>query len=478
MRKLFIIPLSVACLTACTHEPEPAAVDPLSLKPRLVVMTDIGPANVEPDDNESAVRLLSYADRFEIEAICTTIGWNCDPYPAEWKEYLDRVIDAYETDVHNLMKRSGQTGFLPLDQEQGQQQLGYWPSAAYLRSRAMYGSERAGVAVLGDGNDSPGSDFLVKLANEDDPRPIWVTSWGGSNTLAQTFYRMQQKLSPEEFRAFVRKFRIYTITDQDMQWSMRMQRDYSSHQWMRRELQDDLLFIWDESAWLNQNELGKESWEEYVVNIQDHGEMGRVYPTFKWGVEGDTPSFLHLMPNGLNDPDDPTQVGWGGYHVYGLSPDSVTMAWTNWQEPEHTISDGYERRFYFDEFNDFAARMQWAAEGEGNHNPVVQLAAGPDSLVAAGYLPVVIEAEAGQTPYLDASQSFDPDGDPLIFHWWQQTSAGSYGRAVELAEAQTPCPVITIPDDAQGKSLHFVCEVHDDGPYRLVAYRRLIINVR
>ncbi len=477
MRKLFIIPLSVACLSACTHEPEPQTVDPLTLKPRLVVMTDIGPANVEPDDNESAVRLLSYADRFEIEAICTTIGWNCDPYPAEWKEYLDRVIDAYEVDVQNLMKRSGQTGFLPLDQEQGQQQLGYWPSANYLRSRAMYGSERAGVAVLGDGNDSPGSDFLVQLANEDDPRPIWVTSWGGSNTLAQTFYRMQQKLTPDEFRAFVRKFRIYTITDQDMQYSMRMQRDYSSHQWMRRELTDDLLFIWDESAWLNQNELGKESWEEYVVNIQDHGQMGRVYPTFKWGVEGDTPSFLHVMPNGLNDPEDPTQVGWGGYHVYGLSPDSLTMAWTNWQEPEHSVSDSYERRFYFEEFNDFAARMQWANEGEGNVNPVVVLQQA-DSVAIPGYLPVTIDVEAGQSPYLDASQSYDPDGDPLIFNWWQQTTAGTYNRPVEIRDAQSPCPTIVLPADAQGQTLHFVLELHDDGPYHLVAYRRIIINVR
>ena len=78
------------------------------LKPRIVVCTDIGPAEVEPDDNESAVRLLSYADRFEIEAIITTIGWNCDPYPEEWAEYLYRVIDGYSVDVANLMKRSGQ----------------------------------------------------------------------------------------------------------------------------------------------------------------------------------------------------------------------------------------------------------------------------------------------------------------------------------------------------------------------------------
>ena len=59
---------------------------PTPLKPRIVVLTDIGPAEVEPDDNESAVRLLAYADRFEIEGLVTTIGWNCDPYPAEWAE--------------------------------------------------------------------------------------------------------------------------------------------------------------------------------------------------------------------------------------------------------------------------------------------------------------------------------------------------------------------------------------------------------
>lgn len=34
------------------------------LKPRIVVLTDIGPSEIEPDDHESMVRLLCYADRF------------------------------------------------------------------------------------------------------------------------------------------------------------------------------------------------------------------------------------------------------------------------------------------------------------------------------------------------------------------------------------------------------------------------------
>lgn len=462
-------------LTACTGTPnETDPVPSKPLKPRLVVMTDIGPADVEPDDNESAVRLLAYADCFEIEAICTTIGWNCDPYPEDWKIYLDKVIDAYEVDVQQLMKRSGQTSFKTLDEENGQQEMGYWPSAQYLRERAMYGSKRAGVAVLGDGNDSPGSDFLVQLANEDDPRPIWVTSWGGSNTLAQTFTRMKEQLQPDAFSRFVQKFRIYTITDQDMQWAMRMQRDYSSHMWMREELTDDLLFIWDESAWLNQNELGKESWEQYAEYIQDKGEMGKVYPTYKWGVEGDTPSFLHVMPNGLNNPDDPTQVGWGGYHVFGISPDGKTMAWTNWQNPEHKISDSYERRFYIDEFNDFAARMQWAAEGQGNVNPVIKIET-PAGPLGEG-TPVALTLPVGCS-MLDASESYDPDGDNLLFKWWQQVEAGTYRQAVEIENPDRAEVMVTLPEEAQGKTIHLICEVHDDGPFNLVAYRRIEITV-
>ena len=119
------------------------------LKPRLVVCTDIAPADIEPDDNESMVRLMAYADMFEIEALITTVGWNCDPYPLEWSQYLYRVIEAYTKDVPNLMKRSGQKKFLSQKEENGCQSIGYWPSADYLRSRAVMGSINGGIKAIG-----------------------------------------------------------------------------------------------------------------------------------------------------------------------------------------------------------------------------------------------------------------------------------------------------------------------------------------
>ena len=431
------------------------------LKPRLVVCTDIAPADVEPDDMESMVRLMAYADMFEIEALITSVGWNCDPYPAEWAEYLQRVIEAYRKDVPKLMRRSGQQEFMPLEDENKQQYIGYWPSADYVKSRAVMGSIHGGIKAIGADNDSPGSELLIRLADEDDTRPIYVASWGGANTLAQAIWRVKQTRSAEELKKFVRKFRIYTITDQDMQYSMRMNRSYSSHMWLRKEFADDLQFVWDEGTWQEQCELGKRHWQQHKDNIQGRGALGGEYPTYKWGVEGDTPSFLYVMPNGLNNPEDPHQCGWAGYHERGMCADSLTTAWTSWQEPVRSISVGYKQRFYPDELNDFMARMQWAAEGKGNLNPYVVI---PNDTINITMIPLT----------LDASKSFDPDGDNLQFSWWQQPEIGK--TKVKIEQADQPIATLRIPADAKGDTIHIICEVHDDGPYHLPAYRRIIIK--
>ncbi len=430
------------------------------LKPRLVVCTDIAPADVEPDDMESMVRLMAYSDMFEIEALITSVGWNCDPYPAEWAEYLQRVIEAYRKDVPKLMRRSGQQEFMPLEDENKQQYIGYWPSADYVKSRAVMGSIHGGIKAIGADNDSPGSELLIRLADEDDTRPIYVAAWGGANTLAQAIWRVKQTRSAEELKKFVRKFRIYTITDQDMQYSMRMNRSYSSHMWLRKEFADDLQFVWDEGTWQEQCELGKRHWQQHKDNIQGRGALGGEYPTYKWGVEGDTPSFLYVMPNGLNNPEDPHQCGWAGYHERGMCADSLTTAWTSWQEPVRSISVGYKQRFYPDELNDFMARMQWAAEGKGNLNPYVVI---PNDTI-----------NITSSLSLDASKSFDPDGDNLQFSWWQQPEIGK--TKVKIEQADQPIATLRIPADAKGDTIHIICEVHDDGPYHLPAYRRIIIK--
>lgn len=441
------------------------------LKPRVVILTDIAPGNVEPDDMESMVRLMTYADQVEIEGLITTIGWNCDPYPVEWADSLHRVIDAYEHDVSNLAKRSGQKGFLPLKTEQGRQRIGYWPSADYLRSRVAMGSVRAGIGVIGEGNSSAGSDLIIRLVDEQDPRPLWVCCWGSGNTLAQAIWQVKQQRTAEELRTFLRRLRVYTITDQDMHYSMRKNRAYSSHQWMRREFADDLLFIWDESAWLTQCELGSKGWSQYASEIQGKGQLGAVYPTYKYGVEGDTPSFLHVLPNGLHNPDEPEQVGWAGCFRRAVSPDSLTMAWTNWQQPQKGISRNYEERFYSAIFRDFAARMAWAQNGTGNRNPIVIVNG------RKGTMPINVNTRPGKTVTLNASRSFDPDGHQLTFKWWIQTDAGHCPDSVTLRTLGSQAH-ITLPENSQPAEIHIICEVEDNAPIPLCSYRRIIIRCR
>lgn len=309
---IFIVAFMLqACVS--THIKKSSEID--NLKPRIVVLTDIAPKDIEPDDMESMVRLLVHADLLEIEALIASSGWNSSGrvYPTSWMDSLNTLIDAYEKDLPNLMKRSNQNGFTPLNKESKQQLIGYWPSADYLRSRIMLGSLELGYEKLGKENRSQGSDFIIELVDEEDNRPLWITVWGGGNTLAQAIWQVKQERTEEQLKAFLNKLYVYTITDQDVPWSERHTNySFSSHQWIRNEFEKNIFFIWDESAWLSQNEIGATNWTEYASNIQNHGNLGSLYPKNKWGVEGDTPSFLHMIPNGLNDPTVPSQVGWGG----------------------------------------------------------------------------------------------------------------------------------------------------------------------
>jgi hypothetical protein len=50
---------------------------------------------------------------------------------------------------------------------------------------------------------------------------------------------------------------------------------------------------------------------------QGHGPLGAAYPDVAYGMEGDTPSWLGLIPNGLGNLEHPNWGGWGGrYELY------------------------------------------------------------------------------------------------------------------------------------------------------------------
>ncbi len=132
------------------------------------------------------------------------------------------------------------------------------------------------MQYIGAGNNSDGSNLIIDQADEDDDRPIWLTIWGGGNTLAQAVWQVQQTRSEAELKTFLNKIRACAITDQDRHYDGSEGFEVSSHQWLRREFADDLLFIWDECAWKYQNSTGRNNGSQYETYSQDTG-----YPNYQ-----------------------------------------------------------------------------------------------------------------------------------------------------------------------------------------------------
>ncbi len=462
MKQIFLLLLAFIALQACGVKQQENKIE----KPRIVVLTDV--STWETDDSESLVRLFAYADMFEIEALIYTTGWSLEETRDDFFPLIHDAIDAYEKDLPNLVNRSEQIDF---KEDETKQTIGYWPSANYLRKRTVFGSKKRGLDKIGADNISDGSNLIIELADEADDRPLWILVWGGANTLAQSIWQVQQDRSEEELKAFLKKVPTYAITDQDRSYKKGTPFNISSHQWLRQEFEKDLLFVWDECAWRYQNGTGKEKWDEYAEHIQGHGNLGDVYPKYKFGVEGDTPAFLHVMPNGLSNPLITNQVSWGGYSEWGLAADDTTNAFTNHKGEVYETCHKYEEYFYPATFNDFAARMDWAANGKGNRNPVVVVNG------KRGIKVIEIEAKQGKSILLDASKTFDPEEDRLNYKWWIQPETGTYKGEISIANANTDKASIKMPLESKGKNFHVICEVTDNGKPQLTSYRRVIVSV-
>ena len=200
------------------------------------------------------------------------------------------------------------------------------------------------------------------------------------------------------------------------------------------------------------NEVVKPEW--IAKNIQQgHGRLGAAYPDVAYVMEGDTPSYLSLIPNGLNEPERPDYGGWGGrYELYippfteanwqpsgqlKVQPQPETRPlWTNaedayspvvlrsildkQQPPPAVYRSAQVTIWRWREAiqNDLAARMCWTTRSyrECNHPPIPKLNMSKDFAVKSGeqfYLDAAGSSGSGRR-FAELSVVSISGGEPLI----------------------------------------------------------------
>ena len=454
--------------------------------PRLFVLTDIGN---EPDDQMSLVRLLVYSNEIDIEGIgATTSVWQRDKVQPQLA--LD-IIDAYGKVLPLLREHA--TG---------------WRDAEALRRSVYRGVAGYGLAAIDADHPSEAAQALLTAAMRNDQRPLWVALWGGANTLAETLRHARTASSPPQLEALVRKLRVYSISDQD-----------DAGAWIRREF-PQLFYIVSPST-QDGAEYARATWtgisgdrfyrngagadfttvtnEWLERNVRVKGPLGAHYLRYAFIMEGDTPSFLGLIPNGLQSGDHPNWGGWGGRYLLRQPVGETRPIWTQGGDsfPRVTSADTVNGvtsdqasiwRWRNEFQNDFAARMDWTVQpfADANHppQPVVNI---------SGSKELEVDASVGKPVALDASASSDPDRNRLSFRWFQYDEAGydggNFGPAplfivsANKARATVTATALCRPNWlAAGECprigiAHLILAVTDHGKPALTRYKRIILRI-
>jgi hypothetical protein len=432
---------AVSCPNA--NGASPTAV-PDEAKARIVVMTDIGG---DPDDRQSMVRFLLHACDFDVEGLCT--GFGHGHYEQTRPELIREAVDAYGKVLANLRKHRAD-----------------YPSHEQLRSLIKDGHNGDPHSV-GPGMDSEASEWIIRVLDRDDPRPVWFSIWGGPRELAQAIWKVAKTRPADELAAWKRKIRVHSIADQDR-----------TAGWVKEHHPDVF--------WIYSNRLFRGIWKEgdqAIVSpawlkkhvLTGHGPLGPVYPpkaAGKDGVkEGDTPSFFYVLPDGLSDPEHPEWGNWGGRFTRSGRGNEYL--------PAQDLMDGQPDMLYTIHRwrpayqNAFEARMDWCVKpfSGANHDPLAILNADRTRRVLR------TKTEPGAQVKLSAQGSSDPDGDKLGYRWWVYREAGSFWDDAPIRGADKAEAVVTVPKEASGRTIHAILEVTDTGNPPLTAYRRMVIEV-
>jgi hypothetical protein len=519
-------------------------------KPRVVITAD-----PELDDNNTIIRAILYSSDVKLEGLvyvssqfhwrgdgkgtmqliagreytrlglCPCTSWRFAPD----ERFIDNIVDAYAESYPNLKVHDPD-----------------YPSPAELKSKIKWGN----VEFDGDfSKDTNGSNLIKSLLLDDEPGPLYVTAQGGESTIARALKSIYDQYAKTPQWDAIRdkvsdKLIIIPSGDQDGTGAA-----YIHPNWPGVREYD---FSGINFGYVAQGQLAPEvktyfSPEWTHENISIRGPLGALYRVWGDGKqmvtgdrvdyfglsgytseqlkqmgylvwmppqpkgsflgEGDTPTFINLIGNGLRAYENPQWGGWGGrmhpggmgFSPFGPPPPNmpadtpgVARGLSPAGSDANKVSAPKEGRavdlssFHFPPVpprtatinarflaaaqNDFAARMQWSVTpkfSEANHPPVVRVKK-----------PLAISAGPGSTVQLLGEVS-DPDHNAVRVTWWQYNDAGTYPGDITFSDPTSLTTTFRVPDDARpGQTIHVILEATDDGTPRLTRYQRVVVTVQ
>lgn len=238
--------------------------------------TDVG--GTDPDDIQSMVHLLVYADCFDFE------GFVSSPYGPGRKKDILVAIGAYAKDYPNLKTHSKK-----------------YPEPDALRAITKQGAVEP-PGHTGIAKSTEGSRWIIESARRNEARPLHVLVWGGIEDVAQALHDAPEILP---------KLRVYWIGGPNKKWSV------DAYNYIERN--HPRLWMIEANAtyrgwFVGGNQKGEWGNKNFVkTHVAGHGALGKHFVDAKKDLKmGDTPSVARLLRGVSSDPSKP---GWGGQFV-------------------------------------------------------------------------------------------------------------------------------------------------------------------
>jgi len=243
---------------------------------RIIVSTDLG--GEDPDDYQSMIHYLLYADMFDTEGIISSPS-------GSWGSIKDirRVLDLYEKDYKNLCSHSDK-----------------YPTPDALRAITKQGADKLAPGK-GYRQSTEGSKWIIKCAHKPDKRPLYILCWASLEDVGQALH---------DDPSILDKIRVYYIGGPNKKFGG------DSYDYIERNF-PDLWMIENNSTYrgwyyggVDDYRLRNENFYKYY--LKGHGALGDFYGQNRYGGSikmGDTPSVSYML---YGNPADPENGGWGG----------------------------------------------------------------------------------------------------------------------------------------------------------------------